>query len=676
MVRKDIPVSRQLEVVEDQPRCLWDRLHAVHHHRWRHVKRLVSNKKLLLRRRRNFCWKAPEHADIEVKHLQFNESQGNHQNEEEDALAAEKISKKEGVKNSLLLPVGNFRHDHPIYAETILSNPCSSKVEEHDNFGMVKVLGSEHDNHGKPRFTKARSFPLRDSSGARCYQTSNLKHKRSEVWFFPRGDKLKIETMVPVCHKNLVPFKVTPIQETAVNSLNSSSAIDHHWWNHLAISQFKGIKQRIRRILKKCKKETLLPEALVDHGSSDNLKQVPAEESNIRRVTRLSSLNESLDKYARLFGEDFGSDSKPSELNNSRSLKLVDVKINAPKTSRRRLSLPDNETFGSILIDNLHSGLPAWRKPDRKNSEESVLKSEPLHDSVNIDSLGKSFEGSEANLISEMGPGSVGGGDKDPHSDGHICDEKSVEFIMRERVIIHGEETAASPKSTGDAELSQESVLQPVPLHNMMVPEANCLSEGVDWRPCGGSSDKNILPRKEAANSLFRPRLAIIKEEESDFNFVSRVLRLGGFFENEFTDPWDSISVPLNPKLFNKMEASELHGDQCSNGLCKHQLHFDLINEALLEIYERQFTYFPIASSSRRFVKPVTEGQRILREVWTWMKQYGTAGNELSHTSDDIIDGDKVSGVGWMDLRWEGECLALDLEDMILDELVDELIHS
>lgn len=377
----------------------------------------------------------------------------------------------------VLFPALKLKNDHPVDGETSHTNTCSSKVEEELFKGSIRDPHfGEHDDFGKPRFTKARSFPLPDSSRARHYRTSTLKHKQSEVWFFPRGDKLKIDTAIPVDHRSLVPFNTTSKQETTVYSLDSAKTLDSHWWNHLIISQFKGIKRRIRRVLQESRKESLPSEVPVDNGSSDNVKAVsndPVEESRLRRMKRLSSLNESLDKYARLFGESFSSESNASKLNNSRSVKLTaEEKVNAPKTFRRRLSLPDHGTFSSILrdlsYDNLHSGLSAWKKPESNKSKESELKSEPLHDPLKIDSLESSLEGSNANLFTEPRPGPDGGDSKDLYADGDICDENSVEFIRREHVIFHREEIATSLKSTTDAELSSQAlVLQSVLPHNM-----------------------------------------------------------------------------------------------------------------------------------------------------------------------------------------------------------------
>lgn len=196
-------------------------------------------------------------------------------------------------------------------------------------------------------------------------------------------------------------------------------------------------------------------------------------------------------------------------------------------------------------------------------------------------------------------------------------------------------------------------------------------------RPCTTLNDENACTRDEAADKLFVPDFRMVKEDECDFNFVKDALRLGGFFESEDLEPWESIQLPLDPKVFDQLEASELHEPECSDAYCVHQLLFAVINDALLDICERNFTYFPKAFSFCKFItRPITKGQHLLDEVWTRVKWYRGTRHEAAPRLDDIVSWDMAKGDRWMDLEWESECAALELEDMILSELVNELVHS
>ena len=49
---------------------------------------------------------------------------------------------------------------------------------------------------------------------------------------------------------------------------------------------------------------------------------------------------------------------------------------------------------------------------------------------------------------------------------------------------------------------------------------------------------------------------------------------------------------------------------------------------------------------------------------------------ELDQTLDDVVGRDLAKGKGWMILQEEEEYVALELEEMIMDELLDEFIFS
>lgn len=412
--------------------------------------------------------------------LYCHNAQDQHCIEEGRALAAKDISKKEiGKKRVLDFHARKLQHDHQIDTDTGRTNPCSTKAEDelfhrilHDpHFGVLKYYSSDRDGIEKPRFTKARSFPLSDSSGARHHGASSLKHKQGEVWFSRGGDKLKIgmTNFLNDHEMSQVPFNATLKQETVSSSLDSSQALDSHRWNHLITSQFRGIKRRIKHALKESRKGSLPAKGMVEHGSpSDDVKEIfndQVEVGKVQKMARLSSLNESLDKYARLFEESFSAESKVSKLNHSRSLNLtVEGKISTPKAFRRRLSLPDHETLSSLLsdlsYDNLYPGLSSRTNPECINSKELKLKGELLHDFQKIGSQEKPSEGSDATLITE-GTSSIGDVINNLCADGDVSAEISVESTSREQISFHREEIPIPSKSTSEVEPSSPvSVLQ------------------------------------------------------------------------------------------------------------------------------------------------------------------------------------------------------------------------
>jgi hypothetical protein len=109
---------------------------------------------------------------------------------------------------------------------------------------------------------------------------------------------------------------------------------------------------------------------------------------------------------------------------------------------------------------------------------------------------------------------------------------------------------------------------------------------------------------------------------------------------------------------------------------CDHLLMFDLINEELLEIYNSLLAYFPKLFSFTQRVSPLPRGKHVIEEVWKRISWYRKSRSEMEQSTEDIVARDWEKGDGWMKLRLDAEDVALDLEDLIFDELVDEVLCS
>lgn len=168
-------------------------------------------------------------------------------------------------------------------------------------------------------------------------------------------------------------------------------------------------------------------------------------------------------------------------------------------------------------------------------------------------------------------------------------------------------------------------------------------------------------------------------ETDSDFNYVKHIIEVSGFMENEHTQMWHTENQPLKPSLFKDLEASLFKEIECSGKEISihndHQLLFNIVNEVLLEIYEGSSTYFPRPFSFNLRLRPVPKGSHLLKEVWTRVNSYLSLRPELDQTLDDVVGRD-LARSGWMNHQWEEECVALELEDMIVDDLLDEIIFS
>ncbi|KAK9280481.1 hypothetical protein L1049_014173 [Liquidambar formosana] len=170
------------------------------------------------------------------------------------------------------------------------------------------------------------------------------------------------------------------------------------------------------------------------------------------------------------------------------------------------------------------------------------------------------------------------------------------------------------------------------------------------------------------------------KKNGADFSYVREILEQSGVIGSEYIGTCPLVDQPLNPAVIEEAEAC-LPNEPESSGeevyvSCDHNLLFDLVNEALLEINERSDTYCPRPLSSSCRIHPIPMGYRVLEEVWASISCYLSSRQELEQSFDHVVAQDLAKGDGWMNLQLETECVALELEDIIFDELLGEIICS
>lgn len=159
----------------------------------------------------------------------------------------------------------------------------------------------------------------------------------------------------------------------------------------------------------------------------------------------------------------------------------------------------------------------------------------------------------------------------------------------------------------------------------------------------------------------------------ADFNYMRYVLQLSSFIESGHTK-----DRPLNSSIFEGEEAHfykklESYWEKVDKD-SDHQLLLDLVYETLHNVYEKSFIYFLKTFSSRSQIRPMPLGQYLLEEVREKVAWYLCLGPELDQSLDDVVGRDLRKGDDWMNLQSETEHIALELEDLILDELVHEIL--
>ncbi|RZB62938.1 protein TRM32-like isoform X2 [Glycine soja] len=603
------------------------------------------------------------------------------------------------------------------------------------DFGGKKVQQASHIN---ARLKKSGSFPLASTSQMRNISSRSLKHKQNEIWAFPKGEKLHAGTqesnmLVSSSVKDTSYEKSMPLasdlgvdsamKQKAIISSGPSQGSNHKGWNQVVLHQFKVIKQKIKYVLVEFRKsgyQTTSAEAIHRRASpeysiikneeeisqsledgvvqqfkrskSSNETRASDYDSNkhdARLMRRTSSLNESLDRYTQLFEKSFSKDTK-WQSSKSKSLKLTNEDKNhknghAPRFSRSNLSMPNLETLSFILQDALFdtndigTTVEAYNRVHRK-SVSLPLKIDKSLDHFKEAEIVETVEGSNRDvnpsLLSDMIMEKIEEIDEEV-----TCDQKEE---MHEPAVGDGSFPQEKEEMNNmTTNLSKEVMAT---LGTSFEDNKTGNAEGTELNSLGSTLDEletDLSYKGNVYHSLpdsSSDRNASVTAEDTDntsnFKYVKNVLEFSGFLGNEHTQKRYTVDQPLKPSIFQDLDATLCHEIEPSEETISHQLLFNLVNEVLLEIYGRSPTYFPRPFSFNPRFHPMPKGNYLLDEVWNSVNSYLTLRPELDQTLEDVIGRDLAKGKGWMILQEEEEYVALELEEMIMDDLLDEFIFS
>ncbi|KAL0929123.1 hypothetical protein M5K25_001065 [Dendrobium thyrsiflorum] len=169
----------------------------------------------------------------------------------------------------------------------------------------------------------------------------------------------------------------------------------------------------------------------------------------------------------------------------------------------------------------------------------------------------------------------------------------------------------------------------------------------------------------------------IDQKDEATFNYVREILTRSGFSGSDFLGAWNSPYQPMDPLISNEAEVLSHELDITEDEhdiLLEHQLLFDLINEALVEIFEKFFGYFfPWLSRFNTNNRPMPMGDHILEEIWANISCHLKGQPQPDTTLEDIVFRNFTKNDGWMNIQYDTEDVELDLECLILDALLDDV---
>ncbi|KAL0911719.1 hypothetical protein M5K25_019878 [Dendrobium thyrsiflorum] len=106
----------------------------------------------------------------------------------------------------------------------------------------------------------------------------------------------------------------------------------------------------------------------------------------------------------------------------------------------------------------------------------------------------------------------------------------------------------------------------------------------------------------------------------------------------------------------------------------EQKLLYDLLNEVLQEIYENCTAPNLWLLHFHSKIRSMPVGNYLLKDVWTEIRWLLCTPQGLYATLDDLMAYDFAKNNGWMNLYREAECVALQLEYLILDDLLEEAV--
>lgn len=505
----------------------------------------------------------------------------------------------------------------------------------------------------KTGLTKSESFPLRGSWGRQSPKPRKLEHNHKCC-----GSRAKDEAK----SENHTQAQMI----ASVPSPASAQLVKNQSENQVVLKRFKDLKQKIKHVIEDSKKEErhrISMDAVlhkIPHGQKlsdqelveiDNQLKEPTlsregktsarsghesvsnKRKQVHHMRRTSSLNESMDRYSQLYENNFNEEAKQqtSDTLKVRTKEAGSVIPAVPKHLARILSMPDLESYVYLNQESSHTF--SSEAPSRSSVDNNV-------------GLGSSF-------FERMSPDNV----------------ESTKSTVQENLEEASEVSSLASSSLAnildgldnlDEQEEQES--------SMATAQMSESERGIETAE---------TPERDLTYDM--RLLQVDANDKAEFSYVRDVLELSGFTGNAFLGTWHSEDQPVDPLVYEAVEGCMFLDPDSSgkeHGKCDHLLMFDLINEVLMEVYGRSYSYYPTPLSSLSHIRPMPVGHHVLNEVWELISYYLSLRPELDKSMNYVLNADLAKRDGWMDLQFDTECVALELEDLVFDDILEELVFD
>ncbi|XP_019250494.1 PREDICTED: protein TRM32-like isoform X2 [Nicotiana attenuata] len=587
---------------------------------------------------------------------------------------------------------------------SLLDPPTKKTLEPIESENMRKDLSSlqlHSTQASKSRFDfiKSVSFPSCGSRGRRAVRSRNHKNKlecdyyakgENESGFAEQLNSHSVTSTDLSSDDDDVGKHVQTRLESFNVSPRSPRAEKKHHESKLIINRFKNLRRKIRHALKESRKDRrIIMDAVlhkVPHGRGSSKKgnntveekttdrhvkyfpgstcthcSSPFSKSEMKYFRRTSSVNESLDRYNQLLDSCFYREGKQDGFDRSSfraSRSPSPARSSSPIGSLERiLSMPDLRYYSSFKLED---------SPEPGYSSYKLARAA----SSNNLSVGSTKSNEQKSLNIPLGS-------ENQTEKGYYSDSKSTIFLDVNETFddfggLKTDENSSSVENIIGVTSSLNSKLDksiPLPLPDIIFQNATSparLSASKGAEEDTVTTDKKGISASEI--NKFHLQIQVDKRYKPEFNYVKDVLELSGFSGNDqFLGKWHSTDHPVNPSVFEELEI-------CADMSCDQLLLFDLINEVLLQIYERSCSYWPKSLTCRSFIQTMPVGYHVLGEVWTDINSCLESEMKIDQPIDDAVSRDLAKDDTWMNLQFNAVCVGLELEDLILNDLIEELI--
>ncbi|TVU49630.1 hypothetical protein EJB05_00948, partial [Eragrostis curvula] len=589
--------------------------------------------------------------------------------------------------------------------------------------------GQEASSSNAVPLNKLESFPRPGgSSGKRnpiFDRSDSEKSRRPEIQRSPSRNNSD-----PEATKVISTRMPTGVDGSAVSLAESRSLKKYGTTSN----RFKAISRKIKDVVKENRKELArITKDGVFHKlpygqKTSELTRSPSTEKFVqeeKQIRRSYSIAESVDKYSTLY-ESITRDSKVSPERLSITMEGSRLKDKKPPTGFKRIiSLPEMQLCSphqGVLTDISDSQIgpktcnvePYHLYSHQTNSfsicsegsfyaDDIIERIGDNHGEVSfvgsmeedvrsilqgpsLSSLGRSFSHRRVNSLPSFDRSFF----QDPIGNFVECSVTDTEPTFENMQLEDGDWLVKPPDPRGDewlvTPLKRSGVFSAIDHEDeeWLVRTADAKgAEDEEWLVKPGQpliadaldSDFRFIHEFAEQESAEPLHIYVSDKNEADFQYVKDILKKSGFSCGEVD--WYASNQPVSPVIFEEAESScqELRMvNDDPHSIVRHMLLFDLINEVLLDIYDSSLVIGPCHSRFDSRTRPIPMGSHVLEEVWAKVSCYLSLQWKAGQTVEHVVAHDVMRKDGWMNLVYDAECAALDVEDLIVEDFLDDVV--